>query len=105
MKSLFDIVECRIKVTLEDLAVFLAFHQTVPGTSPPIFSYNGRLYVPVGVSLQQACLLEAEAGDEASKKYLHIKASREGVSYEFSDKPPETMDVKVYPILHVIREG
>lgn len=100
-KTIFEIVDCRIETSLDDLVQFLAFHQPVPGATPPLFEAEGRIYVPVGIGLNKACLLEAYAGEEASKRYLHIILRREGIDYRFSNDPPETMDVKVYPIIHV----
>ncbi len=100
-RSIFDIVDCVVRTSLDDLVLFLAFHQPMPGVTPPLFEKNGRVYVPLGIGLAKTCLLEAVVGGDASKKYLHIIISRSGIEYRFSDTPPESMDVKVYPIIHL----
>jgi len=101
-KSLLEVVECIIKTSIKDLALFLAFHQGMPGMTPPVFEYNNKVYVPIGLSLNQPCLLEAEIEEsEADKHYLHVLVKRDGIEYKFSNTPPESMDVKVYPIIHI----
>ncbi len=93
--------KCRIKTSLEDLISYLAAFQPAPGVVPLLVAYSGKLMLLVPlVGGEEPCVLEADAGSEAEKKYLVIELKRGGYNYKFANELPETLESKVYPIIH-----
>ncbi len=93
---------CRIKTRLDDLVAYLAALQLQ--AIPPLLVASGArlmLLVP-GMGFQEPCILEAEAGNEIRQRYLVIELRRGGYTYRFTDELPETMEAKVYPIIHLV---
>ena len=95
-------IKCRIRTSLEDLVAYLATLQPLPGLAPLVLSRETKLYVPVQLGWGEVCLLEAEAGEGAFRKYLVVLVKGDAIKFSFEDKLPGTMEAKTYPIIHVV---